>query len=287
MNVPQDLEIPPSDQRVPPPGYRVSRRPTVDPGTRRLALIAAGIGGVLIVVLGLWSMLGGRTTGVPVVTAPSSAMRVKPTNPGGMQVAGTTTPILTGNQASGAATLAPAPEKPDLAALESPPPAPAAPSPAPTSPAAPTASAAPRAAPVEAAPVPPPAAPAALAQAATPAPRVAANGLPLPPPQPPPLRFASLAPVRPPIGATAGTGRATEVQLAALSSEDAANREWRNLQAAFPALFGQRQPLITKVKVDGHTFWRLRTGGFANVAAATEFCANVKAKGKSCTIASF
>lgn len=278
MNVPKDLEIPPSDHRVPPPGYRVSRRPTVDPGTRRLAVIAAGIGGVLIVVIGLWSMLGGRTSGVPVVTAPTSAMRVKPANPGGMQVAGTTTPILTGNQSSGAATLAPAPETPDLSALQSPPPAPTAATPGPA--------ATPAVAPTDAAPAPP-AAPTKLARTATPAPQVAANGLPLPPPQPPPLRFASLAPLRVPPTVAAGTGHATEVQLAALSSEDAANREWRSLQTALPGLFGQRQPLITKVNVDGHTFWRVRTGGFANIAAATEFCASVKAKGKSCTIASF
>lgn len=278
MNVPKDIEIPSSDHRVPPPGYRVSRRPPVDPGTRRLAVIAAGIGGVLIVVIGLWSMLGGRTSGVPVVTAPTSAMRVKPANPGGMQVAGTTTPILTGNQPSGTATLAPAPETPDLSALQSPPPAPVA-TPTSAMPAAPAAAGAtPAATSVNATPVP---------SAAAPAPQIAANGLPLPPPQPPPLRFASLAPVRVPPAVAAGTGRATEVQLAALSSKDAANREWRTLQTALPGLFGQRQPLITKVDVDGHTFWRVRTGGFANIAAATEFCASVKAKGKSCTIASF
>ncbi|MGH7056702.1 MAG: SPOR domain-containing protein, partial [Acetobacteraceae bacterium] len=112
------------------------------------------------------------------------------------------------------------------------------------------------------------------------------NGLPLPPPAPPPLRLAA-ASVALPLPRGTGTGKATEVQLAAMSSESGATREWQTLQTALPGLFGHRQPLITKVEIDGHMFWRLRTGGFANIADATQFCATLRAKGRGCTIASF
>lgn len=254
------------DLEIPPPGYRVGRRPAgIDPATRRLSMIAASIGGALVVLVGIWSMVGGGSAGVPVVPPPAGPMRVKPANPGGMQVTGSAYRIL-GNGAAPTtqASLAPPPETPDLSALQSPP-APAATAAAP---------AAPHAAPARAA---------AATQAPAPHP---ADSLPLPPPSPPPLQLASASTVAPP-PAGAGTGSATQVQLAAMNSEQGARREWQRLQAALPSLFDQRQPLVEKVEVDGHTFWRLRTGGFANVAAATEFCANVRAKGNGCTIAAF
>jgi SPOR domain len=253
---------------IPPPGYRVARHPArVDPATRRLATIAAGIGGALVVLVGLWSMIGGSSTGIPVVAPPAGPMRVVPTDPGGMKVAGANEQILGGGAAaSNTAALAPPPETPDLRALQNPPPA-AQPATAAT--AAPGAPAA--------------AAPTALAPSA-----VAAShtGLPLPPPAPPPIQFAA-ASTAPPPPAAVGTGTATEVQLAALNSQDAAMRAWQGLQNEFPALFDSRQPLVSKVDVDGHTFWRLRTGGFANIAEATSFCAAVRAKGKGCAIAAF
>jgi SPOR domain len=257
------------DLEIPPPGYRVARRPArVDPATRRLATIAAGIGGALVVLVGIWSMIGGSSTGIPVVPPPAGPMRVAPANPGGMKVAGANDRILGGGgAASDTAALAPPPETPNLQALQNP------------APPAASASA--------------PAAVAAVGAAhatkdATPPPPVGAtrNGLPLPPPAPPPVQFAA-ASTAPPPPAAIGTGTATQVQLAALNSEDAAMREWQGLQTEFPNLFDSRQPLVSKVDVDGHTFWRLRTGGFANVAEATSFCAAVRAKGKGCAIAAF
>jgi len=250
------------DLEIPPPGYRVSRRSTgIDPATRRMATIAAGIGGTLVVLVGLWSMIGGSSTGVPVVPPPPGAMRAKPANPGGMQVMGANEPILDGGNANGPPTLAPPPETPDLQALQNPPPG---------QPAVVT---------EDGGSTPP-------AGAATAPPAVAANGLPLPPPSPPPIRLASLstAPL-PPAGI--GTGTATEVQFAALSSKEGALGEWQLLQASLPGLLDGRQPLVSKVEVDGHVFWRLRTGGFANIAEATSFCAAVRAKGKACDIAAF
>lgn len=253
---------------IPPPGYRIGQRSSgVDPATRRLTLIAAAIGGALVVLVGVWSLVGGGSGGIPVIPAASGPMRVKPANPGGMQVAGVSDKILSGAKAGTAATLAPPPQTPDLAALQIPP------------------AAHPATAAVKSAPLP--AASATAFPEAAPLPPVpAANGLPLPPPAPPPLQLAAASAALPP-PPNAGTGSATEVQLAAMSSEQGAMREWQRLQATWPNLFRSRHPLVEKVEVDGHTFWRLRTGGFADIAAATHFCATVRAKGSGCTIASF
>ncbi len=249
---------------IPPPGYRIGQRSgAADPATRRLTLIAAAIGGALVVLVGVWSLVGGGSGGIPVIPTPPGPMRVKPANPGGMQVAGVSDKILSGAKAGTAATLAPPPQTPDLAALQSPPASPTTLSTAAAHPAA-----------------------TAAAAASAPPPATAANGLPLPPPAPPPLQLAAASAALPP-PPDAGTGAATEVQLAAMSSKQGAMREWQRLQAAWPNLFNARQPLVEKVEVDNHTFWRLRTGGFADIAAATRFCATLRAKGSGCTIASF
>ena len=77
------------DLSIPSPTYRIPRhRQGMDPATRRLAMIAGGLGGVLLVVVGGWTLIGHRSTAVPVVQADSRPIRVKPENPGGMQVAG-------------------------------------------------------------------------------------------------------------------------------------------------------------------------------------------------------
>jgi hypothetical protein len=54
-----------------------------------------------------------------------------------------------------------------------------------------------------------------------------------------------------------------------------------------PDLLGGRQPVVQKTEHDGRTYFRLRTGGFADIAQATAFCAQVRAKGGGCQLASF
>ena len=77
------------------------------------------------------------------------------------------------------------------------------------------------------------------------------------------------------------------VQLAAVRTEDAAKSEWQRLNKRMPDLFGQHRPAFTKVERDGQALWRVRTGGFNDVAHASQFCAQVRAKGASCTVADF
>src|SRR5262249_51430923 len=121
------------DLSIPSPTYRVPRRRQgMDPGTRRLAFIAGGLGAALIVVVGGWELIGNRSTTVPVVQADNRPIRVKPDNPGGMQVAGANEDTLSGGVESATGKLAPPPEAPAPQALRSPPPpAVAAPTPAP------------------------------------------------------------------------------------------------------------------------------------------------------------
>jgi SPOR domain len=77
------------------------------------------------------------------------------------------------------------------------------------------------------------------------------------------------------------------VQLAALTTEQAAKDEWQKLAHQLPEAFAGRQPAISKVEHDGRTFWRLRTAGFADIAQARAFCDKVRTKGGGCSVADF
>ena len=80
-------------------------------------------------------------------------------------------------------------------------------------------------------------------------------------------------------------GKRALVQFAAVDSGEAALREWQRLSRAYPELFGGHTPNITKTEHGGHTYWRVRTGGFTDKAQAAAFCQKLKAKGGTCTVA--
>jgi hypothetical protein len=262
------------------PGYRVPRhRAGMDSNTKRLALIAAGIGGALVVLVGAWSMTGHRRSGVPVVEADSRPLRVKPENPGGLQVAGSDEAIMSG-KSDDTAALAPPPEAPAPQALKA------------QEAQAAAAAAAAAAVRASAAAAPPAAQPVSLSPAAPAPSSTAALVTPLPdtkplPPKAAPVPKAAPAPAAsaPATAPAAPTARGAQVQLAALMSEQAAMTEWQRLEKKMPDMLGGRKPAVMKIERDGKTFWRLRTGGFADAAEATSFCARVKAKGASCAVA--
>jgi SPOR domain len=233
--------------------YRVPRHSRgMDPATRRLALIAGGLGAALLAIIGGWSVMGHRSTAVPVIQADSRPIRVKPENPGGMQIAGSNDELSGGGDTNGG-KLAPPTEAPAPQALLAPPP----PSPS-------AVTAAPATAPVA------PSVPAGVKPVAE-KPAPAAD-----------KRAVASAPDH-----AAPAAKGALVQLAAVTSEDAAHGEWQRLEKRMPDLFGHRQPAFSKIEHSGHTLWRVRTGGFSDAAQATAFCERVRAKGAGCSIADF
>ncbi|HYZ64183.1 MAG TPA: SPOR domain-containing protein [Acetobacteraceae bacterium] len=283
------------DLSIPNPSYRngdragrynraakQQRRPGMDPDTRRLVLFAGGVGSVLLLLIAA-SVVTSRHAGqVPVVTASSDPIRVKPDNPGGLHVATAESDVFSGGSDTKNARLAPAAEKPDPQALqaddESPAqpaltqkPAPAGPSafetPAPTKPVASAAkdAVAPLVKPSTqaAAPAIKPAAPAARPQEA----------------------HAATTPAKQPEAHP--TAHSVMVQLAAMTTESGAKEEWQRLTKRYADIFDGRTLSVSKTERDGRTFWRVRTGGFSDVAQAHAFCDKLRGKSSGCSIVEF
>lgn len=235
-----------------------------------------------------WGIMGRRPSVVPVIEADSRPIRIKPENPGGMQIAGADE-MTSGDGAPGGNKMAPVAETPAPQALraqmqaEAPVVAVPAPLVAPPLVAAPLVAAPLIAAPGAADPAVK--APAASAPGVAPPVVSASPAAPGPSPLPDtPAKVGAKAPAAVPVRPAGG---GTMVQLGALGSEAAAQAEWQRLSRSLPELFGGRQPVVQKAERDGKTFWRLRTAGFADMADATGFCGKLRAKGGNCTIASF
>jgi hypothetical protein len=267
----------------------------MDANTKRLAIIAGGIGGALLLLVGIWSAMAPRHAGIPVIEADARPLREKPLNKGGLTVIGADESGL--GPDDGKTTVAPPPEVPALAALKATPSAPSQPS-APSAQATTGTTAASPSAPSPAQEVPPaalasrPTAPGVTSPAqrvaltpTAPAPTAPAPTAPAPtapaPVTAPPAKLASMPAVRP-----APTGSA-QVQLAAVGSEAAAQNEWKRLAHKFPELLDGRSPAFTRTERDGRVFWRVRTSGFTDVASAASFCNQLRSKGGSCALASF
>ena len=264
--------------RIPPPGYRSGpQRRAAE--ARRMVVAVGGVGAVLLLcVVGYFAASGGgQEGGVPVIAAPPGAVKVKPDNPGGLQVNTQTSALLGSNGSGAGANLAPAPEAPDPAAL-------AAAADQELTPSQSVASAPPTATAGVSAAAPAVTVPAVPETPAPPAPQQATMNIPSP--------SASGAAVhnltqeyRPP--APSAEHGPVRVQLAALDSQDAALREWERLAHRMPTLFDGRHPIFAEAHVNGHTFWRVRTAGFTSVTEATQFCNDVHARGAACTVAAF
>jgi hypothetical protein len=278
------------DMSIPNAGYRGSRpgrygriATRMDPDTRRLMLFAGGLTGLLVCLIGASSLIGHRNGTVPVVTADVRPMRVKPDNPGGMKIDGAENDVFSGGVDNSNSKLEPAAEVPDPGGMHTAPLAPpqtppvstqdTAQSPIAASPPARPAAMATAPSPTNTAPVKAPAVATASAPAA-PSPTGSAHG----------AVASTAAAVQKPASVA---GRSAMVQLAALTTEQAARDEWQRMTKHMPDLLNGRQPSFSRVERDGHTFWRLRTAGFSDVAQARTFCEHVRAKGGGCSVADF
>ena len=264
--MPENAPIPPTGRLspAPPPSYRPMRsgRGGLDAGTRILLIGAGGVLALLLLLVGGWAISGRHGNGpVPTIQADKQPWRVKPDNPGGMEVVGATEGG--GDLPGQPNATAPAPETPAPEALRA-----AQPEPPPVPPAVAVSE-----------PTPP---------APTPVPVTSAEAPPSTPPASspaaPPATPQAAAPARAPVPPAAS---GTFVQLAALGSEAGAHTEWQRLKGRMTDVLADRQPAIQRIERDGHTIWRLRVGGFPSVADATRFCERVRAKGGACELATF
>ena len=259
-----------------PREQRVEARP--ESNMLKMGLVAGGIAVLVLAVLTVWSWVGHRHGGVPVVDADTRAVKEKPLDQGGLKVEGANEAILSGKSDSKPNVIA-APEAPALSALRSanPPTAPATPpltnitTPPPSTG---TTDGGVRVSTLNETPLQPQlnaSRPAATqtATAATPAPEAA--------------KPVASAAAQHHNAAAAKPGSAM-VQLAALPSQKAANAEWERLSKHFPAQLGGRAPSITTVNHDGKTLWRLRVGGFEDKAAASALCQHPKSAGGQCMV---
>ena len=75
------------------------------------------------------------------------------------------------------------------------------------------------------------------------------------------------------------------VQLVSLKNRGAAEAEWRRLQGVFPSLLGDKSLLLQSAEVAGvGTVYRLRAGPFATRAKAAQVCARLKSKQQDCLV---
>ena len=90
-------------------------------------------------------------------------------------------------------------------------------------------------------------------------------------------------PVQP--AATTGGRQDFMVQLAASRSRALARGVYANLQKQYDDVLGRRDPLFLRVDLGAKgIFYRVNVPGFANRAAATAFCANLKKRGQDCLV---
>ena len=88
-------------------------------------------------------------------------------------------------------------------------------------------------------------------------------------------------PAAPPLTATAPASGGVQVQVGTYVSEGRAGAEWERLKKRMSPLFDGHEPLFVPQtrSTDGTVLTLVRLSGFADRESATQFCAEVKAKG--------
>ena len=235
------------------------RRSTVVPG-RRFNLWVAVLGGLLLLVVGLVYALIAKPEDdrqvyaaadgeVPLIRAPDAPFKVRPANPGGLDLEGDNQSAFEaagGLDPGGDLNFDALPEEPiDRSVLTAARPAP----PAPAVPAEPAA----------------PAEPVAKPAVATPKPDVKS-----------PPKNETKEPVADDDGSYA-------LQLGAFSTQAKANEAWKNFTGRYSYLADLDKSVIA-LERDGAKLYRLRATGIASRAQADNLCARLKVAGDQCTV---
>jgi hypothetical protein len=74
------------------------------------------------------------------------------------------------------------------------------------------------------------------------------------------------------------------LQLSSVKSETAAAQEWKRLQAEHPGLLGKLPLALETAAVQGATYYRVQTGPFASREAAADVCKQLKARNQDCLV---
>jgi hypothetical protein len=94
--------------------------------------------------------------------------------------------------------------------------------------------------------------------------------------QPAPYRTAALP-------STAEAGNYV-VQLSSQQSDSEARKSFRSLQAKYPGVLGDREPLISRADLGNKVYYRAQVGPFATAADANQLCSSLKAAGGQCIV---
>jgi hypothetical protein len=234
------------------------------PPRRRGPNFALIVAVVVLLLAGLWighrlMQRGGGAGNVPVLHADTRPIKIKPTDPGGMDVPDQDMQILNPQKGgSKVEQLLPPPETP------LPRPAPAAPPPPPVTPAQPA----------ETPPGPPPSlAPDAAPPAAVPA-------TPTTPIQAP---AAAQSPAQTQEAAVPAGG--VRLQLGAVHTTEAAQQEWERLKHAHPDLLGNLGFTTSRVDLgERGIYFRILAGPIADPAQADHICAELKQRKLGCIL---
>ncbi|MDZ7711809.1 MAG: tetratricopeptide repeat protein [Rhodovibrio sp.] len=103
--------------------------------------------------------------------------------------------------------------------------------------------------------------------------------------QPAEVVEASFSPAPAPDHALAGTGRSYWVQVASLRSERDAKAEWRRLKGQHGALLAELPLKLQKTDLpEKGTYYRLRSGPFADAGTPKQLCAVLQARDQACLV---
>lgn len=106
------------------------------------------------------------------------------------------------------------------------------------------------------------------------------------PPLPPSPTIDENKPVAAPtskLGVTSAGG-VWRVQLASVSSNPSAEREWKRMQSRNSDLLGNLSLTTQTIKLDQGTFYRIQAGPLADRATANNLCGSLKARKQDCLI---
>lgn len=253
----------------------------VRPGPGRRFIGAVSVAVIAAFVLALWyaydqGVNKGVSLAPPVIKAPEGPVKIKPEEPGGMEIPNQDKQVYQAMEATKpepkVEQLLPPPEEPEPEVE------PAQPQPSVELETA----AKPE---VEVKPVEPPTAPATATETAKvetepkPAPQPASK------PAPPPAKKKAAAP-KPQQQVAAAAQGSFMIQLASFRNEQAANNAWKTIGGKHAPVLKSLKQRVLRIDLGSGkgVFYRLQAGGFPTRAAAESACAKLKAQKQGCLV---